>query len=82
MFDDIATDLVPVLTDCTFDIRDGQDVAVVLQFARSPQDLLAGVTTEMVLAMTPQQAHALGSGLVASANATVPGPAANDIGSA
>lgn len=78
MFDDEASDVVPILTDCTFGTLDGQDVVVVLQFARNADDLLAGITTETVLAMTPDQARQLGAGLVATAGAADPGPAAND----
>ena len=78
MFADEANDVVPILTDCTFGTLDGQDVVVVLQLARSPDDLLAGITTETVLAMTPDQARELGAGLVASAGAAALGCAAND----
>ena len=80
MFADEASDVVPILTDCTFGTLDGQDVVVVLQLARNPDDLLAGITTETVLAMTPDQARQLGAGLVASAGAVALRPAANDAG--
>jgi len=81
MFADEASDVVPILTDCTFGTLDGQDVVVVLQLARTPDELQAGITTETVLAMTPDQARQLGAGLVASAGAASLSPAANDAGS-
>jgi hypothetical protein len=82
MFDDEASGIVPILTDCTFGTLDGQDVVVVLQLAQSPEDLLAGITTETVVAMTAEQARQLGAGLVASAGTVDPGVAANDAGRA
>ncbi len=78
MFADEANDVVPILTDCTFGTLDGQDVVVVLQLARNPDDLLAGITTETVLAMTPDQARRARSGTGRLGRSGCPRPAAND----
>jgi hypothetical protein len=78
MFDEQANELVPILTDCAFGTLDGQDVAVVLHYASSPEELAAGMIKEMVLAMTPVQALELGAGLVASANLGSPERTEND----
>ena len=59
----------------TVDRLEGQTLVI-----RNPDDLLAGITTETVLAMTPDQARQLGEGLVASAGAAALRPAANDAG--
>jgi len=72
-------ELVPILVDYNIGTLGGQDVAVVLQFARSPEDLQADITSEIVLAMTLEQAQALGAGLIASVKAATLGlAAAND----
>jgi len=79
MLNKMLDEPVPVLTDCSIGTLDGQDVAAVLQFARSPEDLHAGITSELVLSMTPQQARELGAGLLALAQTATLGPvAAND----
>jgi hypothetical protein len=54
------------------------NVALILQFADSPEDLQTGMVSELILAMTPQQAQDLGARLLTAAEAMKPGPAAND----
>lgn len=78
MSDETPPNLVPVLTNCRVVARDGQDVAVVLQFAHSPENLQVGLVSELILAMTSQQAQDLGAKLLAATEAIKLGLAAND----
>ena len=79
MLDKTRDELVPILIDYKIGTLDGHDVAVVLQLARSPEDLTAGIMSELALAMTLQQAQELGTKLLASVRAAALGPvAAND----
>jgi len=71
-------ELVPILIDYDIGTLGGRDIAVVLRFARSPEELIAGIKGEIALAMTLQQAQELGVGLFASVNGAAFGPAAND----
>src|SRR5689334_11283439 len=76
MYAETQDGMVPVLTDYRIGTLDDQDLAIVLQFARSPEDLLAGITSELALAMTPEQARRLGAGLLATVRAAEFEPAA------
>ena len=79
MFDGTKSDFVPVLIEYRIGTLGGQDIAVVLQLTTSPAALAAGQTHEIIFAMTPEQAHKLGAGLITSSNAIELKPAANDI---
>jgi hypothetical protein len=57
---------------------DGQDVAIELEYSCSPEELRAGVTKSMLLAMTPDQARQLAKALLAAADTAKSPTAAND----
>jgi hypothetical protein len=58
---------INALTSFSVGTLDGRDAMMVIEYAPSPEDLVAGVRKQLPIAMTPAQAKELAEGLLMAA---------------
>jgi hypothetical protein len=66
------------LTSYSVGTLDGREAMMVLDFARTPEDLVFGTRYKLPLAMSPELARGLGKALLIAAEAADMGPCQND----
>lgn len=78
MAQEVGRELIAALTSFSVGTLDGHDVMMVLEYARSADELVSGPRFGLPLAMTPDRAQQLGEALVLAAKAARLGNAPND----
>lgn len=71
----ITADEISAVTSFSVGVLDGRDAMMVVEYARTPEDLSAGVRQRHLLAMTPHQARELAEGLLLAAESAGMGAA-------
>jgi hypothetical protein len=71
----ITADQISAVTSFSVGVLEGRDAMMVIEYARTPEELLSGVRQRHLLALTPQQARELAEGLMMAAQSAGMGAA-------
>jgi hypothetical protein len=64
----IVRNEIKALTSFTVGTLDERDAMMVIEYAETPDDYVAGIRRKLPVAMTPKQARELAAGLLMAAN--------------